>query len=553
MSRHLPSTLVGLVLLLAPIVACYAADDTPSLNSEYLVRAEKLSAKDSTGWVALATFCEQQHLLRERTEALRKVLTIDPANTVAHARLGEVRPGKVWLAETEANIQLLAEKAAKKQTLYGKKWISFDDNNKRVEEMRQKYPWQLTSMQENDYALIYGETAPVFTMKLSRIIERTVAAYQKMFSEPMGVRKRMAPLIVDLPKYDSVVTILHNLIGDGAPQPPPGTKVIYYPARRTFTLLVEGTGEGALNNIIPELVLVLNQELAGLPSPDDRPGWLYFGAADYLACSRVGLQIIPGIAAPPFNSSRVQDLQRHLATVSLRSVLETKGRDFSGDQGLGCRAIAWAFVQFLYHGADGRYAPRFRKYLKAFREQPNGGLKLLERQMGPLDELEREFATYAKDTLLPRAFINQGYAPDGGILFTPSGNSAYVAVWKSNPKDLTARRYRHLLIFAKMDGVISPEEEQRLRDRATAMGISPAEATAFLTDAEVLQQSINFGGDPAEDLAFLYDILDIVRADGKMVSGEEGTLRMLRTRMPTMSDAQFDALIKQTGQFPNPK
>jgi hypothetical protein len=69
---------------------------------EFRSRAARLGPQDRNGWIALATWAEQNDLNTQARGAWLQVLAIEPESAIAHQALGDVRLGGRWLGHDEA-------------------------------------------------------------------------------------------------------------------------------------------------------------------------------------------------------------------------------------------------------------------------------------------------------------------------------------------------------------------------------------------------------------------------------------------------------------------
>jgi len=534
------------VFLALSISGLSAADDPQQKFSQvYTERAAQLNDQDARGWLALADFCEQNQLARERLEALRKVIAIEPGNQVARQRLGEVRAGNDWLSLDDFEAKQLEERGAKGLTCFGKKWLTTKEADKRIEAERKQLGWNFTNKVECDGAVIYSDAAPIFSMKLVRLINNFTAAYRKAFAEPLGIKRKPVQVTIFVTRYESLLLEFHKHF---APQgaPPLSSPCMFYSDRKLMLLLVLGGGDFSFDTFVREYSMVLDELLLGVPRCD-LPGWLTNGRADYLAFSRQGLQFFPGLAAPPPWRTAVHELKKNLGTVPLRQVLAASSQEFTGPSFPANHGIAWGFVQYLMHGDAGRNLPGFRRYLKNAVDHKGTQVEDLEKALGKkFPEIELNFTNYCRNFLMPRAFVNQGFTETGVAALPEPGQGTYVAAWQANPKDITTKRYMNMLVFIKVDEAVSPAEEKFLAERAEQMKLTKEDTAQLAENPMVKQQQVNFQGrDLAEQLAFFRDMIEASQADGTINDRELGGLRMVKQQFGQMlSDEQFEQMLK---------
>ena len=93
--------------------------------SEYRSRAALLAHSDVQGWIALATWAEDNDLRTQARDAWRHVLAIQPSSVIAHQALGHVQYGGRWMERADAmRAQGLVE--------YDGQWITPSEREARV-------------------------------------------------------------------------------------------------------------------------------------------------------------------------------------------------------------------------------------------------------------------------------------------------------------------------------------------------------------------------------------------------------------------------------------
>lgn len=393
--------LAGGVLLLGLVAGGVRAAPCP----DYAERAAKLKdGKDAEAWLRLADYAEEQLLWKEREEALREAVGVDPDNAEAHERLDEIRIGGAWLPADEAEAKEAAEYGARGLVPYGKGWIPSQEADTLREADRKDVGWPVAFRLDTPHLRIFSGRPLPFTRRLASVLENEVAVYGKVYGKTFKLDPKPLSLRVCVfPDRDTFERVVARETGCVPPASAvggysPGTQVLY-----VGTLPTQDPEAAIFINAVHEMTHALDDLSAHVDNV--LPPWLAEGRANHLGYSIHGRRILPGATAIHPADLILQDLAKAIDGADLREVMALDPEAFMGKDVLQRYAIAWAWVHFLFHGQGGEYAPGFLTYLRGIPGKT--ATAHFESAVGKLPDLEPEFKRYVKEELIPAATSRQ--------------------------------------------------------------------------------------------------------------------------------------------------
>ncbi len=399
-NRWLHLATAGGALLL--MTAAVGGQGGSSSEDQYAVRLAKLEGKkDPKAWLDLSTFCEDHLLWKEREEALRKAVEIDPKNAEAHERLDEVKAGKDWLTAEEAESKEAEAMHAKGLVLYGKGWIPSKEADKLREADRKSVGWPLEFRLDTSHLRIYSAAPVPFTQHFAALLENEIRTYQKFYGKTFKIDPKPIPLRVyffsDRDTYERILTRdAPGSFGAGNFGIYAGTTQILY-----MGLLDERESDAILLKVAAhEMTHALDDILAHCASTANSIVFVE-GRAGHLGNPFHGRHSPPGGICLPAPPPPPRGLGEAIDGVDLHAFMRLDQKAFMGEGVLQHYALSWAWVHFLFHAQGGRYASGFRTYLQGI--PGKAGVAHFEKAVGTLSDLEPEFKHYVKEELIPGA------------------------------------------------------------------------------------------------------------------------------------------------------
>ncbi len=380
-------------------------------SAEFSARAAKLG-KDAKGWLALADFCEEHLLWDQRLEALRKAVLADPDHAQAHDRLDEKKSGKDWLPVEEASAKENEVNQAKGLVFYGTRWISTKDADKLRVPDQKLLGWPCQIRIDTPHARIYSAQSLEATQQIGALVESGFAAYQRFYGKVWKLRPTPSPLIIQV--FEDRKALLDRL-GHDALSTTNATGVVGVcrgatgEAEGMIYLGPEAGGGPPPTDAVMKVVIMLGDQLLqpvlsrydASRKPTQPSGtWLKTGISYHLGQAMLGRQVIPGFAQATSGKSHdmIQVLENGGEEDSLTRLMGLKEADFWKDATRN-EAFSWAWIHFLFHGEDGRYAPGFRRFLGGYPDKISAAD--FESAVGKFSSLEPAFKRYVQDQFLP--------------------------------------------------------------------------------------------------------------------------------------------------------
>ena len=250
--------------------------------------------------------------------------------------------------------------------------------------------WVPAGRLETTHLHLLTARSPEATRRVADLLEKGIEAYRDLYGRAFALPVRPPRLTVYL--FSDRGAFERAAAREAPELDLKGVTGFYsYPSRILYVGCRRGLSEEAVCAVaLHELLHALDHQWARrVPDegPDALPPWLLEGRADHLA---YGL-IPPGRA-------QGKALGRSLAEGSLAGLVALDAKDFQ-DEAYGNYAMAWAFVNFLWEGEEGRRAEAFREFLKGMPE--HCGRAELEKALGPLEALEEPFRAYVETRMAP--------------------------------------------------------------------------------------------------------------------------------------------------------
>jgi hypothetical protein len=362
---------------------------------EYVQRASKLGMTHAEDSPELVDSHETQLLRRQREEALPNVVGTDPDHARTMGQLDKIQFGSGWLPTGEAGRHETKDQQAQGMVFYGSRWCPPEEAEKLRESDRNEVGWLFQHRVDTPHLVIFSSESLAYTKELSALLENEVATYERFYDGVWSLKPHTKPIPVFLfgTRADFVKAVDISV--------PSATQGGYNRIRKI--LYVGKTAQGDRDQVTftatHELVHALDDYRAHMLHPTI-PLWIVEGRADHFSHSVVGGQVLPGAVWMPKSLSRARELEKALATASIRGVVTSNAAAFHG-RASTTYVLAWAFVHFLFHGEGGKHAAGFGKFLSGLPEASS--LSHLEAAVGTLQELEPVFKAYVRETLLPAA------------------------------------------------------------------------------------------------------------------------------------------------------
>ena len=285
---------------------------------------------------------------------------------------------------------------------YGTSWVKPADIEAERNKDRRKLGWDFTSKIKTAHYEIWSGRPEALMLEVSEILENEVDAYRNLYGTTWELNENFKPIKVFLfADRDSFAQVALRVRGgpivdlnngfygrrEGAIYLGMAKNAASYPEELRLSLL--------LHTARHETSHALDDLFAG---GDGRlPAWVSEGLAEHLAYAAQGRQTLPGVIRVHPNSSGCENVVLEASKASLVDLFDARKLQAGSARLYG---LSWAFVHFLFHAEQGRYAKGFSAYLRDINERRS--LEDLEICLGrKLSDLEPEFKLWIKQELYP--------------------------------------------------------------------------------------------------------------------------------------------------------
>ncbi len=384
-----------LVLFLTPLAAL--AENPPS---DYQARLAKLAAsKEPKAWLALADFCEEHLLWKEREEALRKTLEFDPESAQAHGRLDEAKWEGSWIPVDQAETKEAEAMKAKGLAFYATKWIEPAEADLLRKKDRASVGWDMEVRVDTPRLRLYSDRGICETRRLAAILDNFICAYRRVYAKPFSLKPSAVLKVYCFETSETYVDTFKN--STGKPMRENSGGGIY--SRETGTLYV-GKPPGPITELLRQQIAVrccihALDDLAGVDI--ENHAWFTNGRVMYWQYAIVGRQVLPGAARVDAHDKHPDTLEKIYKDPDLKALLRLDKDGFSQNPSRN-QAESWGLVHFLSHGQGGKYAEGFLRFAQQIQKNPSKA-KLEECLSVKVADLREAVQTHVQKVLLPAA------------------------------------------------------------------------------------------------------------------------------------------------------
>jgi len=383
--------------------AAGALEQSPDAQKAYDEMIKHYNDKDAKPWIAAADFAYQNFLYDKFQEALEKVLTIEPNNTTARARLGYLRVGNEWVKAADADEKEITDNTAKGLVQYGRNWVKPEQAEAQRTAERKVLGWNFDFRVDSrlGFASVYTSGTIEDARKAAAMAETTGSAYWEFYKNVFNL-KMPPPLKVFLFKDRAT---FEDVIAKGThSQQPLGRSTIGLYSITTKVLYVRmDTGEAGADSYLAteahEMVHALDDRIAGVfkgSGAYSNPAWMDEGRAEYLGTySRHGMEVQPGSVNVNARSAIPMIMKDLIAEVQLKKLMGAQGGFMEAES----YAVSFALNYYLLHGEGGKYTAAFRRFMAL--GPGRWSLKDFELTVGKLDVIEPAYKKYVNETLIP--------------------------------------------------------------------------------------------------------------------------------------------------------
>lgn len=419
-SKTFPRAALVLALTLCVLFtpALYAGEDTRKPEAAKPLEGPRADAirefkeivtraaaqKAARPWLDCADFCLKHSLWEFYDDCLQKALAADPKNADLQRLLLHKQVGSEWLSEDEIFAREAKAQEAKGLVYYANQWVTPAQLEpvRAADRKQAGFDVEVRLQSPLGYVTVYSNESVDVTRRAAAICEAAGRAYWD-FYKPVFNLKLPPPLTVYLFKDKATYDRIFAKVSKNPPLPPSvigvydgGSKVLFV---RTDTAL---GGDSYLSTMSHEMVHAMDDRLAGILK-NNTPHWMVEGRAEHIGTyARDGSVVIPGFVHLDGRNAAASVLATQMEGLNLKQFLqqsEKAGFDFSG------YCLSFAFVHFLFHAENEKYAPAFRAFLAG--KPGKYSTEIFEKTVGKIEDLEPAFKKYVKEVLLPGMAASQ--------------------------------------------------------------------------------------------------------------------------------------------------
>jgi len=346
--------------------------------------------------VDLAALCAKRLQWVKWEECLWKAIEVDPNCYEARRQLGFVKVGSEWLQADEVEARENKTKRDQGLVYYGTGWFPAAQVQAVRETERKKVGWDFLEKVETKFVTVYSSETLEATQQSAVVCQNTGAAYWDLYEKVFKL-KLPPPLKVfifkDNATYGAVIQKTAKISPPGGGNVglySSGSQILYV---RTDMNAAMGDAKAHLGTMAHEMIHALDDRIANVMRGP--PSWLIEGRAEHLGTyGRRDRIVLPGFIHMEPNTAAVQALSGAIKNLSLEALMARKGGfEFTS------YCTSFALIHFLFHGAGGKHADGFRRFLAGLPSKAT--TKDFETCVGELDKIQAEYKLYVQDFLLP--------------------------------------------------------------------------------------------------------------------------------------------------------